>query len=219
MLKSGGLMLKFLKKFMKNLFGDFFKTKGTIKLGLYGPPNSGKTTLANKLCFDLLGKKMGKESRISHETREIKIKEKLSMKTQDGRELLFNLIDTPGIATKIDFEDFVKAGMPVKKAKKRAREATKGVIESIKWLDNMDAVVVVLDATEDPYSQVNITMIGNMAARKIPVLIAANKTDLKKAKIKKVRAAFPQYEVVGISAKYGKNIKEFYQKLYDTVNE
>jgi 50S ribosomal subunit-associated GTPase HflX len=77
--------------------------------------------------------------------------------------------------------------------------------------------VVVLDATKNPYSQVNITIIGNLAARNIPVLIVANKTDLKKADIKKVEAAFPEYDVVGISAKTGENIDEFYESLFKLV--
>jgi hypothetical protein len=34
---------------------------------------------------------------------------------------------------------------------------------------------------------------------------------LKKANIKKIEAAFPQYSVVGISAKYGENIDDFYK--------
>jgi len=124
------------------------------------------------------------------------------------------LVDTPGIATKIDYEDFLKKGLKKLEAKKRAKEATKGVIEAIKWLDSMDFVIVVLDGTKDPYSQVNITIIGNLQARNIPVLIAANKVDLKKANIDVVKAAFPQYEVLGISAKYGKNIEEFYEQLF-----
>jgi len=76
-------------------------------------------------------------------------------------------------------------------------------------------VVVVLDSTKDPYSQVNITIIGNLAARDIPVLIVANKIDLKRANMKKIESAFPQYDVVGISAKYGKNIDGFYESLID----
>ena len=40
-------MLKFLKKFFAQLFGDFLADRQNFKLGLYGPPNSGKTTLAN----------------------------------------------------------------------------------------------------------------------------------------------------------------------------
>ena len=88
------------------------------------------------------------------------------------------------------------------------------MIESIKWLDDMDVVVVVLDATENPYNQVNITIIGNLVARKIPVLIVANKIDLRKANIKKIEAAFPEYDVVGISARYGKNMEEFYESIF-----
>ena len=78
----------------------------------------------------------------------------------------------------------------------------------------MDTVIIVLDSTVDPYSQVNITIIGNLVARKIPVLVVANKIDLKKADVKKVENAFPEYEVVGISAKDGKNMDEFYESLF-----
>jgi 50S ribosomal subunit-associated GTPase HflX len=78
----------------------------------------------------------------------------------------------------------------------------------------MDAVVIVLDSSQNPYSQVNITIIGNLVARKIPVLIAANKIDLKKAEIEGVNSAFPDYEVVGISAKEGTNMDEFYEALF-----
>ncbi|MBI4143911.1 50S ribosome-binding GTPase [Candidatus Woesearchaeota archaeon] len=205
-------MLRFVKRLFRKLF-----SKKDLKLGLYGPPNSGKTTLANRICKDWIGEELGTVSNLPHETREIQMKEQVSIKSKDGRELLFNLVDTPGIATKIDFEDFIKAGMPEKQAKKRAKEATKGVIESIKWLDDMDAVIMVLDATEDPYSQVNITIVGNLQARSIPVLIAANKVDLRKASLKKLQAAFPQYEVIGISAKYGKNINTFYEQMFNLI--
>ena len=108
--------------------------------------------------------------------------------------------------------------MNKKNARERAKEATKGVIDAIKWLDNMDCVVVVLDSTINPYSQVNITIIGNLAARDVPVLIAANKTDLKKSNLKKIESAFPQYPIVGISAHKGKNVEELYEALFDLVN-
>ena len=210
-------MLSKIKKFLMNFFD--WGPRQNFKLGLYGPPNSGKTTLANKICIDWLGEEMGKVSPIPHETREINVKEKVTIKGKNGKELIFNLIDTPGIATKIDYEDFMKSGMPAAKAKKRAREATKGVIESIKWLDEVDTVLVVLDGTQDPYSQVNVTIIGNLQARNIPVLICANKADLKKCKVKKVQSAFPQYEVMGISAKYGKNIEKLYEKLFELARK
>ncbi len=209
-------MIKKFKAVFSRLLNRMFKKKKSIKLGFYGPPNAGKTTLANKICLDWLGEEMGAASKIPHETREIKVKEKVIIKS-GNKELDFNLIDTPGIATKIDYEDFLRHKMSKTQAKKRAKEATKGVIESIRWLDNVDLVVVVLDATENPYSQVNITIIGNLAARDIPVLIVANKVDLKKAKIKKVEAAFPQYKVIGISAQTGKNLENFYKEVFRLV--
>jgi len=205
-------MISLMKKVINKFFGSLFKKKKQIKLGLYGPPNGGKTTLANKICQDWLGEEMGTVSNVAHETREIQIKEEIKIKS-NGKELAFNLVDTPGIATKIDYEEFLKLGMKEKEAKQRAKEATKGVIDSIKWLDEMDTVIVVLDSTKDPYSQVNITIIGNLAARDIPVVIVANKVDLKKSDIKRIEAAFPQYKVIGISAKYGNNIDDFYKEL------
>ena len=207
----------FLKNLLKKLKFNPFSRKSHIKLGLYGPPNGGKSTLANRVCVDWLGEEMSTVSHIAHETREINIKEQVTMKNKKGKELTFSLVDTPGISTKIDYEDFIKKGMKKTMAKKRAKEATKGVIDSIKWLDDMDSVVVVLDSTKDPYSQVNITIIGNLQAREIPVLIAANKTDLKKSNMEAIKAAFPQYRLVGISAKYGKNVEEFYEQLFKLV--
>lgn len=207
-------MIHTLKVFLNKLLPGLFAKKKHMKIGLYGPPNSGKSSLANKICKDWLGEEipMSSVSEIPHETREIHMKENLQIKTK-GKTLSFNLIDTPGIATKIDYEDFLKHKLPKKLAKERAKEATKGVIEAIKWLDNMDCVIVVLDATSNPYSQVNITIIGNLAARDIPVLIAANKMDLKKANIKSIEAAFPQYPVVGISALEGTNLEELYETI------
>src|SRR3989344_475574 len=208
------MVTAFLRNFLKKISFNPFSKKTHVKLGLYGPPNGGKSTLANRVCQDWLGQEMSKVSHISHETREINIKEQVHIKNKKGKELTFSLVDTPGIATKIDYEEFIKKGMNKTEAKKRAKEATKGVIESIKWLDDMDYVVVVLDATKDPYSQVNITIIGNLQARSIPVLIAANKVDLKKSNMEVIKAAFPQYEVVAISAKYGKYVEDFYEQLF-----
>jgi len=190
-----------------------FQKKEHIKLGFYGPPNAGKTSLANRICKDFAGEEIGTVSKIPHETRNVQFKEKVEI-SYKGKQMTFKMIDTPGIATKIDYEDFLKFKVKKKEAKTRAKEATQGVVESIKWLDDMDMVVIVLDATENPYNQVNITIIGNLVARNIPVLIVANKIDLRKADIKKIEAAFPEYDVVGISAKYGKNLEEFYESIF-----
>jgi len=205
--------IKILKNFTKRIFNLFFKRRGQISLGFYGPPNAGKTSLANRICKDWTGEEIGKVSNIPHETRHVQCKEEVEIKYKE-KTLKFKLVDTPGIATKIDYEDFMKMKMKKKDAQKRAKEATQGVIESIKWLDDVDAVVIVLDSTENPYSQVNITIIGNLMSRKIPVLIVANKIDLRKSDIKKMEAAFPEYEVVGISAKQGTNMEDFYESLF-----
>jgi len=207
--------MKILKNFAKRMFSLFFRKKKEISLGFYGPPNAGKTSLANKICKDWTGEDLGTVSNIPHETRNVQFKEEVEIKYKE-KSLKFKLVDTPGIATKVDYEDFMKKRMKMnkKEAQKRAKEATKGIIESIQWLDDMDAVIVVVDASINPYSQVNVTIVGNLVARKIPVLIVANKIDLKKADVKKVEAAFPEYDVVGISAKSGKNINEFYESVF-----
>jgi hypothetical protein len=198
---------------LRRLLPALFKSKKDIKLGFYGPPNAGKTSLANRICKDFTGEEIGTVSKIPHETRSVQFKEKVEI-SYKGKKMTFKMIDTPGITTKVDYEDFLKYKMNKQDAKNRAKEATQGIIESIKWLDDMDLVVIVLDSTENPYSQVNITIIGNLAARKIPVLIAANKIDAKKADVKKIESAFPEYEVVGISAKYGKNLDKFYEEVF-----
>ncbi|MDP3881601.1 MAG: Era-like GTP-binding protein [Nanoarchaeota archaeon] len=206
-------MLKILKSFSKRMLRGLFRKRESIKIGFYGPPNAGKTSLANRICKDWTGEDIGLVSKVPHETRHVQFKEKVEIKHK-GKTLVLKLIDTPGIATKIDYEEFLKFGIKRNEAKRRAKEATQGIIESIQWLDDMDAVVIVLDASENPYSQVNITIIGNLVARKIPVLIVANKIDLKKAEVDKVASAFPDYEIVGISAKEGTNLDEFYEALF-----
>lgn len=201
-------MLKLLSK----LFG-MFKKRDNLKIGFYGPPNAGKTSLANLLCKDWTGEELGSVSEVPHETRHVQVKEKVEIEHK-GKKMVLKIVDTPGIATKIDYEDFLTYGISKQDSKKRAKEATQGIIEAIKWLDDMDAVVIVLDSAENPYSQVNLTIIGNLLARKIPVLVVANKIDLRKANVKKIEAAFPEYPVVGISAKKTTNMTEFYDALF-----
>lgn len=210
-------MKSFLKK-IKEKISNIFRNNKEIKLGFYGPPNAGKTSLANKICQDWVGEDIGTVSKVPHETREIQFKEKVFIE-KDGKKIQFKMVDTPGIATRIDFEDFLKFGIKKKEAQTRAKEATQGIIESIKWLDDMDAVIVVIDSTTNPYSQINITIIGNLAARKIPVLIVANKIDLRKSDIKKIISAFPEYAVIGVSAKTGHGIDKFYDALFKLVKK
>jgi len=207
-------MIAQLKTVFMDFWSDLFGSDRSFKLGVYGSVNSGKTTLANRMCKDLMNSDEDFKdiSNIAHETRKINVKEKLLI-NRNGKKITFDLIDTPGIATRIDYEVFVKAGMSQKEAKQRAREATKGVIESIKWLDNIDVVIIMIDSTKNPYNQVNLTIIGNLEARKIPVLLVANKIDLKSSRLEKIEKAFPKYKVIGISAKFSKNMDQLYDEL------
>ena len=195
---------------------SFFRKKKVVRLGLYGATNAGKTSLANKISMDWLGEPVGKVSEVPHETRVVQKKERIVMRA-NGHELTMNLLDMPGIATKVDYRDFVSYGLTVEEAQRRSKEATKGIIEAIKWLENVDAALVVMDSAQDPYTQVNITVIGNLEARNIPVILVANKIDLPSAAPERIREAFPQYPVVEVSALKGSNMDELYRTISERV--
>ena len=203
-------------EFLFTWLGSLLGKKKKVRLGLYGAPNAGKTSIANRISMDWLGEPIGTVSRIPHETRTVQKKENIRMKSH-GMELSINLLDMPGISTKVDYRDFMKFGLSVDEAHTRAKEATKGIIEAIKWLENVDAALLVMDACEDPYTQVNVTLIGNLEARSIPVILVANKIDLAKSKPDRIRDAYPQYPVIEISALRGDNMDELYKTIAEKM--
>jgi len=206
----------FIKKVKKNfssIFKNLFKKK-TAKIGIYGPPNAGKTTLANRIIRDWTGDAMGAVSNVPHETRRARRREGVTIQS-NGSKVTLDIVDTPGLATKVDFHEFMAHGLEEEEAKRRAKEATEGIIEAVKWLDYLDGVILVMDATEDPFTQVNVTVIGNMEARKLPLLIAANKIDLPESSPARIRSAFPQHPLVPISALDGQNIDTLYEEIAD----
>ena len=199
-----GLLGK-LKKALQSIFG-----KKHVRIGIYGPPNAGKTTLANRISRDWSGDVMGSVSEIPHETRRAQKKDNVVIENGNSS-LTIDIIDTPGIATKVDFHEFMEHGMDEEDSKRRAKEATEGVIEAIRWLDNVDGVILLMDSTKNPFTQVNVTIIGNLEARDLPVLIAANKIDLDGSTPATIKSAFPQHDVVPISALTGYNIEMLYE--------
>jgi len=186
--------------------------KKRARIGIYGPPNAGKTTLANRIVKDWSGMETGGISHIPHETRRALRTDGVVINA-NGSSVELDIVDTPGMATKIDFREFMAYGLEEEEAKRRAKEATEGVIEAIKWLEDLDGILLVMDSTEDPYTQVNVTVVGNMEARKLPLLIVANKMDLPKAAPSRIKAAFPQHPLVTISALEGSNIDDLYAAI------
>ena len=197
-----------LASFLQRIFG-----KKHARIGIYGPPNVGKTTLANRILRDWSGDIMGSVSEIPHETRRAKWKKNVRVENGNSS-LMMDIVDTPGIATKVDYKEFMNMyGLTREESKQRAKEATEGVIESIKWLEDIDGVVLVMDATQDPFTQVNVTILGNLEARNLPVLIAANKIDAEDASPATLKSAFPQHPVVPISALTGYNAENLYSSM------
>lgn len=199
--------------FIRNLF----KRNKKVTIGLYGHPNSGKTTLANQIAKDWMGKEIGSTSNVPHETRTVLKQEKVVIKDGEN-ELDFDIIDTPGIATKIDYQNFLEFGLEEDEAKDRAKEATKGIIEAIKWLDDITGVLLVIDATTDPLTQTNITIIGNLEARNIPFIVVANKIDMEDANPDRIVSVFPQHTVAPVSALNGDKTEELYKAIFKKFN-
>ena len=182
------------------------------RIGIYGPPNAGKTTLANRIARDWTGDAVGPESHVPHETRRARRKENVEIE-RDGRTVTIDIVDTPGVTTKVDYEEFLDE-MDEEDAIRRSREATEGVAEAMHWLrEDVDGVIYVLDATKDPISQVNTMLIGIIESRDLPALIFANKTDLEEANVKRIADAYPQHEVVPLSALEGDNMDNVYDNI------
>ncbi|WP_088335258.1 Era-like GTP-binding protein [Methanopyrus sp. KOL6] len=182
-----------------------------LDIGIYGAPNVGKTTLANRIAQDWEAEEFGQVSEVPHETRK-SVRREVVIEV-GSTTVKFNIVDTPGIATKVDYRKFLEYGFDVQEAKQRAKEATRGVVEAIKLLKDIDGALVVVDSTKDPLSQVNVTLIGNLEANGVPFLVVANKIDLKEADPEAVRKAFSEYSVVAVSAKTGENMTELYEAM------
>jgi hypothetical protein len=193
----------------------FFK-KGRTRIGIYGPPNAGKTTLANRIVRDWTGDALGPVSEIPHETRRARRREGVTISNTNGESITIDIVDTPGVTTKIDYHEFTEYGLEKEDAVTRAREATEGVAEAMHWLrEDIDGVIYMLDATLDPFAQVNIMMVGIIESRDLPVLIVANKIDLPDAAPARIKSAFPQHPVISISGQEGTNVDALYEMMIE----
>jgi small GTP-binding protein len=208
------ILTKARKRFSRFLRAFFKKRRSRI--GIYGPPNAGKTTLANRIVRDWTGDALGPVSEIPHETRRARRKEDVTISNANGDSIVIDIVDTPGVTTKIDYHEFTEYGIEKEDAVKRAREATEGVAEAMHWLrEDIDGVIYMLDATLDPFAQVNIMMVGIIESRNLPVVIVANKIDLPDAAPGRLKSAFPQHPVISISGLEGTNVDELYEKMIE----
>jgi len=203
-----------LKNSLSNLFGS--GEAETKQIGVYGPTNSGKTTFANRVVRDWSGEEMGSIKHVPHETRRVMKKEGVTIERGNSR-VEMNIVDTPGVETKIDKEEFIdEHGFEDDDAIRRSREAAQGISEAMRWLrEDIDGVLYVLDSTKDPLTEVNNLLTGIIESKDVPVLILANKIDLEESDVEQIRQAYPEYEIVEMSAKEGDNIDEVYDEIAD----
>lgn len=202
-----------LRQSIARVTDKLFTSEEPKRIGIYGPPNAGKTTLANRIARDWTGDAVGPESHVPHETRRARRKENVEIE-RDGRKVTIDIVDTPGVTTKVDYEEFLDHDMDKEDAVRRSREATEGVAEAMHWLrEDVDGVIYVLDSSTDPFTQVNTMLIGIIESQDLPVLILANKTDLDDSSVQRIRNAYPQHETIPLSALEGDNMDEVYTKI------
>lgn len=228
--------MSFVSRLRSRFTGLFslFGTDDTPRtIGIYGPPNSGKTTLSNRIVKDWtnyesleqaiensgevdedIDDELGSESHVPHETRQANRKSVTI--NQDNQEVNLDIVDTPGVSTKVDYQEFMEYDIDEEDAVERSREATEGIAEAMHWLrEDIDGVIFVLDSTEDPFTQVNTMLTGIIESENIPILIFANKIDLDDSNVKRIQNAYPQHPVVEVSALEGQNMDEAYTKIAD----
>jgi len=198
-------------------FGRMFLGRKVLKIGLYGAPNVGKTSLANRISLDWTGHPVGVVSEIPHETLQVQKKERVVLR-HEGKRLELDLLDMPGVSTREELESehyniFLKHEISEENADKRVEDAVAGVREAINYLKNVDVALLVVDSTRNPLDQVNSLLMKYFVSNGVPVIVVANKIDLRKAKPKKVKEVFSYLPVVEVSALKNENMELLYKTI------
>jgi GTPase Era involved in 16S rRNA processing len=195
--------------FLEKIFGNSRKSASVC---LIGEVNTGKSTLANRIAVDFTGKEEFNASEIPHETREIEKLENVNFRVGKSK-LDMTLVDTPGIATAIDYKQFMNHGLSEEEAVNRAKEATAGIVSTIKYLKEIDVALVLMDCTKPPFDQVSLTLLGALEMNKTKAIIVANKVDLDSANPDLIQSTFPHIPVVPVSALNGFGLSSLYNEI------
>lgn len=195
-------------------------------IGIYGPANAGKSTLANQIIDDWTPEDEDnveelETGAVPHETRRAQRQEGLTIEREEGT-VTIDIVDTPGVETTVSADEFVEHedyDGDKDDALERSRQATEGIAEAMHWLrDDVGGVIYVLDSSQDPFTQVNTMLIGIIESRDLPVVILANKTDLEGSSVQRIRNAYPQHPVIPVSALEGDNMDAAYDKFAEEFN-
>ncbi|HOL41726.1 MAG TPA: 50S ribosome-binding GTPase, partial [Methanospirillum sp.] len=95
---------------LSRILSNLFQTK-TARIGIYGPPNAGKTTLANRIAKDWSGTISGTTSEVPHETRRAVRTGNITITGSNGRSITIDIVDTPGVTTRVDYKEFIEYGI------------------------------------------------------------------------------------------------------------
>jgi GTP-binding protein Era len=163
-------------------------------VNIFGPPNAGKSTLLNALLGESLVAVSPKVQTTRHRI--------LGILTEEKYQIVFS--DTPGI---ID---------PKYKLHQKMMQSVKSALE------DADVALLMADCTEDPEA---FRFIADMLKLKVPVLFLLNKIDLLKTpqavqeRVDAYKSAFPQWDMMPISATKDKGVKEVVPRILKHLPE
>lgn len=163
-------------------------------VNIFGPPNAGKSTLLNALLGEQLVITSAKVQTTRHRI--------LGIMTEENYQIIFS--DTPGIIE------------PKYKLHQKMMQQVKSALE------DADVAILMNDITDDPAT---FQVVTDLLKLKVPVLFLLNKTDLLKdeaaieERVKLYHEAYPQWELLPVSAVKGTNVDKIIPKVLEYLPE